>query len=119
MLKACGSLNNKDIAPFVPVLVSCLARPAEVPDCVHKLAATTFVQAVEAPELSIMVPLLVRGLRERVTAIKRKSALIIDNMSKVGAVPACLCRLSLRLSTRGSSALCGNHLACRLVGIGC
>lgn len=33
-----------------------------------------------------MVPLLIRGLRERVTAIKRKSALIIDNMSKVSLV---------------------------------
>lgn len=44
MLRACGSLNNRDIAPFVPVLVSCLAKPSEVPDCVHKLAATTFVQ---------------------------------------------------------------------------
>jgi hypothetical protein len=44
-----------------------------VPDCVHKLAATTFVQAVEAPTLSIMVPLLVRGLRhDNTTAIKRK-----------------------------------------------
>ena len=49
MLKACGSLNNKDIAPFVPVLVSCLAKPSEVPDCVHKLAATTFVQV--SPQL--------------------------------------------------------------------
>ena len=44
------------------------------------------IQAVEAPELSIMVPLLIRGLRERVTAIKRKSALIIDNMAKVPLV---------------------------------
>ena len=41
------------------------------------------VQAVEAPTLSIMVPLLLRGLRERATAIKRKSCLIIDNMAKL------------------------------------
>ncbi len=40
-------------------------------------------QAVEAPTLSIMVPLLLRGLRERATAIKRKSCLIIDNMAKL------------------------------------
>ena len=30
--------------PFIPALISCIARPAEVPDCVHKLSATTFVQ---------------------------------------------------------------------------
>ena len=38
----------------------------------HKLAATTFVQAVESPTLAIVVPLLLRGLRERVTAVRRK-----------------------------------------------
>ena len=76
-------MGNRDIEPFIPVLVSCIARPAEVPDCVHKLGATTFVQNVEAPALSIMVPLLIRGLRERATAVKRKSALIIDNMAKL------------------------------------
>ena len=81
-------MGNRDIEPFIPVLVSCIARPAEVPDCVHKLGATTFVQNVEAPALSIMVPLLIRGLRERATAVKRKSALIIDNMAKLVDNPA-------------------------------
>ena len=83
MKEICGIVGNRDIEPFIPVLVSCIARPAEVPDCVHKLGATTFVQNVEAPALSIMVPLLIRGLRERATAVKRKSALIIDNMAKL------------------------------------
>jgi elongation factor 3 len=59
------------------------AFQAETTDCIHQLAATTFVQQVEAAPLSIIVPLLVRGLRERATAIKRKSAVIIDNMAKL------------------------------------
>jgi elongation factor 3 len=87
MKAVCSVVGNRDIEPFIPVLVSCIARPAEVPDCVHKLGATTFVQSVEAPALSIMVPLLIRGLRERATAVKRKSALIIDNMAKVSSLP--------------------------------
>ncbi len=45
MGEACGVVGNRDIEPFIPVLVSSIARPAEVPDCVHKLSATTFVQA--------------------------------------------------------------------------
>lgn len=32
---------------------------------------------------TIIVPLLVRGLRERTTAIKHKAAVIIDNMAKL------------------------------------
>lgn len=79
--------GNRDIEQFVPALVSCIARPAETADCIHKLAATTFVQQVEAPPLSIIVPLLVRGLRERTTAIKRKSCVIIDNMAKLVDLP--------------------------------
>lgn len=58
-------------------------KHSQVPDCVHKLAATTFVQAVESPTLAIMVPLLLRGLRERVTAVRRKAAVITDNMAKL------------------------------------
>jgi elongation factor 3 len=41
-----------------------------------------FLQAVEAPALAVMVPLLVKGLRES-TAIQRKSCVIITNMSKL------------------------------------
>lgn len=39
---------------------------------------------MEAPTLSIMVPLLVRGLRhDNTTAIKRKASVIIENMAKL------------------------------------
>jgi elongation factor 3 len=42
------------------------------------------IHQVEAPTLSIMGPLLQRGLFfQQVTAIKRKSAVIIDNMCKL------------------------------------
>lgn len=47
------------------------------------LSATTFVSEVDAPTLSLMAPLLSRGLQERPTATKRKVAVIIDNMSKL------------------------------------
>ena len=55
-------VGNKDIEPFIPTLVSCIARPDEVSECVYKLSATTFVQAVEPPTLAIMEPVLERGL---------------------------------------------------------
>jgi elongation factor 3 len=88
LTKAAESIGNRDIEKFIPAVIKAMAAPTEVPETVHLLSATTFVQAVEAPALSIMVPLLLRGLRERQTAIKRKSALIIDNMSKLVENPA-------------------------------
>ncbi|KAK9468997.1 armadillo-type protein [Lipomyces arxii] len=83
MEKATETIQNKDIEKFIPSLIECIAKPTEVPETVHLLGATTFVQEVTSGTLSIMVPLLSRGLAERDTTIKRKAAVIIDNMCKL------------------------------------
>jgi elongation factor 3 len=83
MEKVCGLIVNKDIEKFIPELIKCIAKPENVPETVHLLGATTFVTDVHEPTLAIMVPLLDRGLSERETAIKRKAAVIVDNMCKL------------------------------------
>ena len=83
MEKVCALIVNKDIERFIPELIKCIAKPENVPETVHLLGATTFVTDVHEPTLAIMVPLLERGLAERETAIKRKSAVIVDNMCKL------------------------------------
>ena len=83
LIKCCAAVGNKDIEPFIPNLIRSIAEPDQVQDCVHKLGATTFVQAVSAATLAIMVPLLLRGLAERSTPIRRKSALVIYNMAEL------------------------------------
>ncbi|OCT53435.1 Elongation factor 3 [Cladophialophora carrionii] len=83
MEKICKLIENKDIEKFIPELIKCIAKPENVPETVHLLGATTFVTDVHEPTLAIMVPLLERGLAERDTAIKRKSAVIVDNMCKL------------------------------------
>lgn len=80
---ATETIDNKDINKFIPALIKCIADPKEVPETVHLLGATTFVSEVTMATLSIMVPLLSRGLAERETPIKRKAAVIIDNMCKL------------------------------------
>ncbi|KPI42802.1 Elongation factor 3 [Cyphellophora attinorum] len=83
MEKICKLIENKDIEKFIPELIKCIAKPENVPETVHLLGATTFVTDVHEPTLAIMVPLLERGLADRETAIKRKSAVIVDNMCKL------------------------------------
>ena len=83
MEKVCALISNKDIERFIPELIKCIAKPENVPETVHLLGATTFVTDVHEPTLAIMVPLLERGFAERETAIKRKSAVIVDNMCKL------------------------------------
>ena len=52
-------------------------------ECVYALAGTTFVQTVTAAALSITVPVLGRGFKEKKTAIQRKCAVITENMAKL------------------------------------
>lgn len=83
MESLCALIVNRDIERFIPELIKCIAKPENVPETVHLLGATTFVTEVQEPTLALMVPLLDRGLAERETAIKRKSAVIVDNMCKL------------------------------------
>jgi elongation factor 3 len=102
LTKATALVSNKDIERFIPALIKALINPVEeVPKTIQTLSATTFVSEVDSPTLSLMVPLLSRGLNEKLTATKRKVAVcvmstpafrlpltnfllsIIDNMAKL------------------------------------
>ncbi|KAF7544856.1 hypothetical protein G7046_g9695 [Stylonectria norvegica] len=83
MENLCKLISNRDIERFIPELIKCIAKPENVPETVHLLGATTFVTEVQEPTLALLVPLLDRGLSERDTGIKRKAAVIVDNMCKL------------------------------------
>lgn len=83
MTNACNVIGNRDIEHMTDKIVRSIANPDEVPEIMHALAGVTFVQSVESPALAMVVPLLIRGLRSKVTATRRQSSVIIDNMSKL------------------------------------
>lgn len=83
MTNACNVIGNRDIEHMTSKIVRSISHPEEVPEIMHALAGVTFVQSVESPALAMVVPLLIRGLRSKVTATRRQSAVIIDNMSKL------------------------------------
>ncbi|RDB24229.1 Elongation factor 3 [Hypsizygus marmoreus] len=84
LTKATALVSNKDIERFIPALIKALINPVEeVPNTIALLSATTFVSEVDSPTLSLMVPLLSRGLTEKLTSTKRKVAVIVDNMAKL------------------------------------
>jgi elongation factor 3 len=75
LTKTTALVSNKDIERFIPALIKALINPVEeVPSTIALLSATTFVSEVDSPTLSLMVPLLARGLNEKLTATKRKVA---------------------------------------------
>jgi elongation factor 3 len=83
MKSALDVIGNKDIEHMTAQILVAITKPKEVPEIMHKLAGVTFVQSVESPALAMVVPLLLRGLREKTIATKRQSAVIINNMSKL------------------------------------
>ena len=98
LTKATALVSNKDIDRFIPALIKSLVNPVEeVPKTIQLLSATTFVSEVDSATLSLMVPLLSRGLSEKLTATKRKVAVYV----------ACTCVLHLTnpLSSTVSSTI--------------
>jgi len=80
---SCEVIGNRDIEHMTPFIIKSFTNPKEVPEIMHQLAGVTFVQSVESPALAMVVPLLVKGLKEKKTATRRQSCVIIDNMSKL------------------------------------
>jgi elongation factor 3 len=75
LTKTTALVSNKDIERFIPALINALINPVEeVPKTIQLLSSTTFVSEVDSPTLSLMVPLLARGINEKPTATKRKVA---------------------------------------------
>lgn len=83
MKAALNVIGNRDVEHMTDQILTAIIKPKEVPEIMHKMAGVTFVQSVESPVLAMVVPLLLRGLREKNTATKRQSAVVINNMSKL------------------------------------
>lgn len=57
-------------------MVRTKTTPMKVTHSLQQLVSTVFVQRVEAPALALVEPLLMRGLKEKKIAMKRKVAAI-------------------------------------------
>jgi len=75
--------GNKDLDPFLPVVLSTFEDPSSTPEAVEKLAGCVFVQNVECAAITIIEPILNRGLKDKTNEVKRKACVIIDNMCKL------------------------------------
>ena len=79
---------NADIEKLLPRLVSAMENVSERMETIYDLASTTFVQTVETAALAMVAPLLLYGIRERNTKLRRQCAVIVNNMSKLVEDPS-------------------------------
>lgn len=83
MVKALMGLTNNDLVPIINDLVNCMKEPEQTEETIQKLAGVVFVQIVDGGALSTIVPLIVSGLREKKSQIKRMCSRIISNVTKL------------------------------------
>ncbi|CAO3601364.1 unnamed protein product [Absidia cylindrospora] len=77
-------ISNPEIQQLVPQLLEALSDPNQKTMVALKsLLQTSFVHYIDSPSLAIVMPILERGLRERGTEIKTKSAQIVGNMASL------------------------------------
>ena len=81
-------VRNPEILLLVPILLKALDDPsAHSIQALEALINTEFVHAVDAPSLSLLVPIMHRGLRHRSKDAKRKAAAICGSMCKLVGDP--------------------------------
>jgi len=87
LLSACGTNGNADVRPAIPAIVQAMVQPSDTFQAIEELMGTTFVHAVDASTLSLLCPVLSRGLKEKQALHKRACCLIITNMSRLVETP--------------------------------
>merc|ERR1719261_243466 len=88
--QCCTVIDNADVYPLIDTVISANMNPdTEGESCLDKLVATTYVSAVDEPTLSIIMPVLYRGLRVKGNfGMVRKAAVVVDTMFKLVNNPA-------------------------------
>jgi elongation factor 3 len=88
--KCCDVIDNADVIPLIDAVISANLNPdTEGESCLDRLVSTTYVSAVDEPTLSIIMPVLLRGLKVRGNVgMQRKAAVVVDTMFKLVNNPA-------------------------------
>lgn len=74
-------IRNAEVQELVPALLAAIADPnTKSKAALDTLLSTTFVNAVDAASLALIVPVVHRGLRDRSGDTKKKSARVVGNM---------------------------------------
>lgn len=74
-------INNEEIRVLVPILLDAIYNPEKKTElALTTLIETSFVNAVDSPSLALLMPILIRGLRERSSLVKRMAAQVIGSL---------------------------------------
>ena len=73
-------IRNPEISEIASSLLNALTDPSTTVNALESLIETEFLHAIDAASLSLIVPVIHRGLRDRAATTKRYGALIAGNI---------------------------------------
>jgi elongation factor 3 len=80
----CETIENVDIKPIIPTMIDAYMNPAtKTEHALEVLASTPFVNDIDIPTLSLLIPILVRAMREKKVVCQRKAAVVMDTLCKL------------------------------------
>jgi elongation factor 3 len=80
----CETIENVDIKPIIPVMIDGYMNPAtKTEHALEVLASTPFVNDIDIPTLSLLIPILVRAMREKKVVCQRKAAVVMETLCKL------------------------------------
>ena len=87
MLSLTTLLQNDDVAPRIPVIITAMEKPSSqtLDKAIFALSQTTFVAEVTSPVLALLTPLLERSLNTPTTTqeVLRRTVIVIENLTKL------------------------------------
>ena len=76
------AMRGNILEPFVEDLIKAMKNRDETEETIQEVRGIVFVQTVEGSTLSVVIPLMIAGLRESKSQVKRMCSRIVSNMSK-------------------------------------
>jgi len=82
LIKLMYSCENEDLTSFLPIIIKSIENIDFIPEAIDRLLTCVFIQNVECDALSILEPIIIRGLKHKINEVQKKTYIIIDNIYK-------------------------------------
>ena len=73
-------ISNPETKILLPYILDALKTPSKTEECLTKIVELTFVNPMDAQSLALIIPVVIRGLRERSADIKFKAVVTAGNV---------------------------------------
>ena len=84
LIAVCETIDNVDVKHIIPVIIDAYMNPVQKTEfALDKLVKTPFVNDIDIPTLALLIPLLVRSMKEKKVSNQRKAAVVMETMCKL------------------------------------